>query len=89
MLAAAPVGVRWTDERRGAAWGWPVRTSIVVVTGIYFLTGFQKVVASGPAWVLSDNLRNVMYGAALTGQAPTDEVSRFIADRPWLATRSR
>ena len=60
----APVGIRWTDERRGAAWGWPVRTSIVVVTGIYFLTGFQKLVASGPAWVLSDNLRNVMYGAA-------------------------
>ena len=85
VLALAPVGVRWTDERRGAAWGWPVRTSIVVVTGIYFLTGFQKVVSSGPAWVLSDNLRNVMYGAALTGKAPTDEVSRFIADRPMVA----
>ncbi|MET0901946.1 MAG: hypothetical protein ABWZ52_01780 [Acidimicrobiales bacterium] len=82
VLALAPVGVKWTDERKGAAWGWPVRTSIVVVTGIYFLTGLQKVVASGPEWVLSDNLRNVMYAAALTGKAPTDEVSRFIADRP-------
>jgi hypothetical protein len=85
VLAAAPMGVRWTDERRGAAWGWPVRTSIVVVTGIYFLTGLQKVVSSGPAWVLSDNIRNVMYSAALTGKAPTDEVSQFIADRPVLA----
>jgi hypothetical protein len=56
-----------------------------VVTGIYMLTGFQKVVASGPAWVLSDNLRNVMYSAALTHKAPTDEVSRFIADRPQVA----
>jgi len=85
VLALAPVGIRFADDRRGAAWGWPVRTSIVVVTGIYMLTGFQKVVSSGPAWVLSDNLRNVMYSAALTGKAPTDEVSRFIADRPHVA----
>jgi hypothetical protein len=85
VLAVAPMGIHWIDERRGPAWGWPVRTSILVVTGIYFLTGFQKVVASGPAWVFSDNLRNVMYGAALTGKAPTDEVSQFIADRPVLA----
>ena len=85
VLAWAPTRLRWTDERRAAAYGWPVRTSIVVVTGIYFLTGFQKVVSGGPAWVLSDNLRNVMYGAPLTGHAPTDAVSAFIADRPWLA----
>jgi hypothetical protein len=85
VLAAAPVGVRWTDERRGAAWGWPVRTSVLVVTGIYFLSGFQKVISSGPAWVLSDHLRNVMYSARLSGHAPTDDVSRFIADRPLLA----
>jgi hypothetical protein len=85
VLALAPVGLRFADDRRGAAWGWPVRTSILVVTSIYLLTGFQKVVSSGPAWVLSDNLRNVMYSAALTGKAPTDEVSRFIADRPQVA----
>jgi hypothetical protein len=85
VLAVAPVGIRWTDERRGPAWGWPVRTSLLVVTGIYFLTGFQKVVSSGPAWVVSDHLRNVLYGARFTGHAPTDQVSLFIADRPWLA----
>jgi hypothetical protein len=85
VLAAAPVGLRLLDERRSAAWGWPVRTSLLVVTGIYFLTGFQKVVGSGPAWVLSDNMRNVMYAAPLTGKAPTDTVSLFIADRPVLA----
>jgi len=85
VLAMAPVGIRFADDRRGAAWGWPVRTSILVVTSIYMLTGFQKVVSSGPAWVLSDNLRNVMYSAALTGKAPTDDVSRFIADRPQVA----
>lgn len=85
VLVAAPVGLRLLDQRRGPAWGWPVRTSLVVVTGTYFLTGFQKLVSSGPAWVLSDNLRNVMYGARLNGHAPTDEVSLFIADRPAVA----
>lgn len=85
VLAAAPVGLRLLDQRRSAAWGWPVRTSLLVVAGIYFLTGFQKVAASGSAWVLSDNLRNVMYGARLNGQAPTDQVSLFIADRPVLS----
>ncbi|MEQ1786417.1 MAG: hypothetical protein ABL966_05145 [Acidimicrobiales bacterium] len=85
VLAAAPAGLRLLDPRRSRAWGWPVRTSLVVVTGIYFLTGLQKLLTSGPAWVLSDNLRNVMYGARLNGKAPTDVVSLFIADRPWLA----
>jgi hypothetical protein len=85
VLVAAPVGLRLLDERRRPAWGWPVRTSLLLVTGVYFLTGFQKLVSSGPAWVLSDNLRNVMYGARLNGHAPTDQVSLFIADRPALA----
>jgi hypothetical protein len=85
VLAVAPVGSGLADRRRAAAWGWPVRTSIAVVGGIYFLTGFQKVVSSGPAWVLSDNLRNLMYAAPFSGKAPTDSVSRAIADRAWLA----
>ncbi len=85
VLAAAPVGVRWADDRRAAAWGWPVRTSILVVTGTYFLTGLQKMVSSGPAWVLSDNLRNVMYAAPLTEHPVVDDVSRYIADRPTAA----
>jgi hypothetical protein len=85
VLAAAPVGVRLLDPRRSPAWGWPVRVSLLVVTGAYFLTGFQKVVSSGPAWVLSDNMRNLMYAARLDGHAPTDQVSLFVADRPALA----
>jgi hypothetical protein len=85
VLVAAPVGARLADRARGPAWGWPVRTSIAVVCGVYILSGFQKVVSGGPGWVLSDNLRNVMYAAPLTGHAPTDAVSRAIADRAWLA----
>ena len=82
---ARPVGVRALDRRRRADGGWPVQTALLVVGGAYFLTGFQKLVASGPAWVLSDNLRNVMYRAAETGKAPTDAVALFIADRPLVA----
>jgi hypothetical protein len=85
LLAAAPVGLRLLDPRRSPAWGWPIRASLLVVTGAYFLTGFQKLVSSGPAWVLSDNMRNLMYAARLDGHAPTDAVSLFIADRAWLA----
>ncbi len=85
VLAVAPVGARLVDRRRSAVWGWPVRTTIAVVCGTYVLTGLQKVVSSGPAWVLSDNLRNVMYAAPLSDHAPTDSVSRAIADRAWLS----
>jgi hypothetical protein len=85
LVVAPTVRARRADPRPDARWGWPVRTSVVLVGGIYFLTGFQKVVSSGPAWVLSDNLRNVMYAAPLRGKAPTDSVSRAIAERAWLA----
>jgi hypothetical protein len=81
----APIGQRLLDRRRGARWGWPIRTALAVVAFVYFLTGFQKVVRSGPAWVLSDNLRNVMYAAPLSHRATTDSVALFIAERPWLA----
>lgn len=85
VIVLAPVGLRLLDRRRSVAWGWPSQAAILLVGGAYFLTGFQKLVASGPAWVLSDNLRNVMYRAAMGGRAPTDSVALFIADRAWLA----
>jgi hypothetical protein len=83
VFVLAPIGWRLGDRRPTA--GWPLRTALVVVAGAYFLTGFQKVVASGPAWVLSDNLRNVMYAAVLSDRAPTTRVALFIADRPLVA----
>jgi hypothetical protein len=85
VIVMAPVGVRLLDRRRSVAWGWPVQTALAVVGGAYFLTGFQKVVASGPAWVLSDNLRNVMYTAAASGKGHAPSVALAIAERPWLA----
>jgi hypothetical protein len=85
VVVLAPVGTRLMDRRRSQEWGWPVQTALAVVGGAYFLTGFQKVVASGPAWVLSDNLRNVMYTAAASGRGHAPSVALYIAERPLVA----
>jgi hypothetical protein len=81
----APTGQRLLDRTRSWRHGWPVHTAMAVIASIYFLTGIQKVVTSGPAWVFSDNLQNVMYLAQLSGRAPTDLVSSAIAEHLWVA----
>lgn len=85
VFLLAPVGQRLRDRQRSVRYGWPIRTALAVVASVYFLTGFQKMVSSGPAWVLSDNLRNVMYAAPLNGKAPTESLALFIAHQPALA----
>jgi hypothetical protein len=72
---------RW---QRRLAYGWPVRTALVVAAGGYFLTGLAKLVFSGPAWFLSGNLRWVLY-AASDARATPNLLALFVADRPWLA----
>jgi hypothetical protein len=67
-----------------AAYGWPVRTALVVAAGGYFFTGLAKLVFSGPAWALSDNLRWVLYAASDARGTP-NLLALFVADRPWLA----
>jgi hypothetical protein len=88
-LLAAPSGDAWSLDARRAPrspgarisvrYGWPVRTAMVVVAGAYFFAGLAKLVHSGPAWVTSDNMRWILYGA---GDSPW---GLFVADRPWLA----
>lgn len=84
-IVLAPVGLALLDRRRSWRFGWAIRTATAVLVVVYVLTGFQKVVGSGPAWVLGDNMRNVMYAAAGSDKPPTDAVALFIADRAWLA----
>jgi hypothetical protein len=85
FLLAPPT--RWlhrastTPSRR---WGWPGRAALTVVAGSYFFTGLRKLLASGLAWVASDNMRWILYAGA-SGKAKVPEVALFIADRPWLA----
>jgi hypothetical protein len=90
--AAAAWSVRpsWLGPRRdrppdtGEAYGWPVRTAMVVVALAYFFVGFQKLRFSGLDWVTSDNLRWVLY-ASSDSQSEPNQLALFIADRAWMA----
>jgi predicted DCC family thiol-disulfide oxidoreductase YuxK len=92
-LLAAPVADAWSvdakkEGSRPARWsvryGWPVRTAMVVVAGAYFFTGLAKVVFSGPAWVLTGNMRWVLYVAS-DAHATPNHLALLVADRPLLA----
>jgi len=90
-LLASPAGAAWSlDARqrpvpgRGSAFGWPVRTAMVVVAGAYCFSGLAKLLHAGPAWVTSGNLRWVLYAASDTQPHP-NPYALFVADRPVLA----
>lgn len=85
FLAAPATGwlqrVSTVPSRR---YGWPIRAALTAVAGAYFFTGLRKLVASGLAWVASDNMRWILYAGA-NGKAKVPEVALFIADRAWLS----
>ena len=93
-LLPAPAGAAWSlDARRrsrrappdpGPAYGWPVRTAMVVVAGAYFFSGLAKLLHAGPGWVTSGNLRWVLYASSDQQPAP-NPYALFVADRPVLA----
>jgi hypothetical protein len=90
-LLPSPAGAAWSlDARqrpgavRGPAFGWPVRTAMVVVAGAYFFSGLAKLLHAGPAWVAGGNLRWVLY-ASSDSQPEPNPFALFVADRPLLA----
>jgi len=90
-LLPSPAGAVWSLDARqrpvarpGPAFGWPVRTAMVVVAGAYFFSGLGKLLHAGPAWVLSDNVRWVLY-ASSDAQPTPNPFALFVADRPLLA----
>jgi hypothetical protein len=92
-LLVAPTGDAWSLDavRQGRTasapsvrYGWPVRTAAIVVAGAYFFTGLAKVLFSGPAWFVSDNLRFALYASSDAQSAP-NTLGLLVADRPWLA----
>ena len=90
-LLPSPAGAAWSLDarlrpvaRRGAAFGWPVRTAMVVVAGSYFFSGLAKLLHAGPAWVASGNIRWVLY-ASSDSQPEPNPFALFVADRPVLA----
>jgi hypothetical protein len=87
LLACAPVlftsaGAHIGDRRVSVAYGWVPRAALAVTGCVYFLAGLQKVIHSGPAWVLSDNMSWVLYQGANAGAMPG--VARWIAGMPLL-----
>jgi hypothetical protein len=85
FLLAPPT--RWLHRataERSVRWGWPLHAAVTFVAGAYFFTGLRKLLASGPAWVASDNMRWILYAGA-DGKAKVPELALFIADHPWLA----
>jgi|GEM_PF-291531 len=93
-LLPAPAGAAWSlDARRRSrrappdpapAYGWPVRTAMVVVAGAYFFSGLAKLLHAGPGWVTSGNLRWVLYASSDQQPVP-NPYALFVADRPVLA----
>ena len=90
-LLVSPAGAAWSlDARqrpgagRGGAFGWPVRTAMVVVAGAYFFSGLGKLLHAGPAWVASGNVRWVLYASSDSQPVP-NPFALFVADRPLLA----
>jgi len=88
-LLPASTGGAWSLGRRGGREpsvrdGWPVRLSGLLVGGAYLVAGLSKLTFTGPAWVLGDNLRNILYTASDAHGG--NELALFVADRPWLAS---
>lgn len=68
----------------GSAYGWPIRTAMIIVALAYLFAGLQKLRYSGTDWVTSENLRWVLY-AASDSRADPNSLALFIADRAWLS----
>jgi len=82
---AATASTRARDDRVGEDYGWPVRAGMVVVAVGYFWSGVAKVLSSGAAWALSDNMSNVLYDAARGPKSHAAALARGIADHGTLA----
>ena len=68
----------------GPAYGWPIRTAMLVVALAYLFVGFQKLRYSGLDWITTDNLRWVLY-ASSDAQGEPNQLALFVADRAWLS----
>jgi hypothetical protein len=82
---AAPHGTSWRDDRTGARFGWPVHAAMFVVAVGYCWSGVAKLLSSGPRWIFSDNMRNVLYDGARGAKTHAPELARWVADHAVLA----
>jgi len=91
VLAAFPLAICGVDasrdasrdDRESSAFGWPVRAALVVVVIVYFMSGVQKLVHTGPSWVTGDNMRWILADAIDGGRAPTSAIASALVAAPW------
>lgn len=79
-LLFAPSDAQVGDRRISIRHGWGPRASLAVVGSVYFLTGLQKAIHSGPSWFLGENMSWVLYQGADAGSLPA--LARWIAGLP-------
>ncbi len=90
LLAASVAASRsWSLPRRprptdpvAVAYGWPIRTAMVIVGLAYLFAGLQKLRYTGIDWVTGENLRFVLW-AASDAQADGNWLALFVADHEW------
>ena len=84
----APVAVDRRDPVPRRRYGWPVRTSIVIIALVYFLAGYHKLRRSGPSWAFSDNMRYVSLWGPSIGSPGWPGLARWVGENVWLARAS-
>ena len=80
-----PSDARLRGERVSGRFGAPIRASMSVVAIAYFFTGYQKLVASGLSWVLSNNMRWVLTNGVRASGVAAPELGSWIANHAIVA----
>jgi hypothetical protein len=86
LLAPAEVDRRDPAPRR--RYGWPIRTSIVIIALVYCLAGYHKLRRSGPSWAYSDNMRYVALWGPSIGSPGWPGLARWVGENVWVSRAS-
>lgn len=89
LVAPTAASRAWSLPRRpgvrggaAVAYGWPIRTAMVIVALAYLFAGLQKLRYTGIDWVTGENLRFVLW-AASDAQDGGNWLALFVADHGW------
>lgn len=83
LLAPAVVDTRDPTPRR--RYGWPVRTSIVIIALVYWFAGYHKLRRSGPSWAYGDNMRYLSLWGPSIGASGWPGLATWVGDNVWVA----
>lgn len=87
LFASGPPRDGWSEVR--VRYGWPPRAALAVLATVYLVSGAQKLVHSGPEWVLSDNMTWILrlgLSANLSGGVVpvAQDAAHVVAEHVWL-----